>query len=49
MKQFNPILFDFVNIKLTFQKDGKSIELQGITQEAELKMITTEKILKLLQ
>jgi hypothetical protein len=37
------VLFDFIKLRLSFKKDGRMIELKGISQGAELQMINTLK------
>jgi hypothetical protein len=43
LKKYSPVLFDFIKLRLSFKKDGRMIELKGISQGAELQMITTLK------
>jgi hypothetical protein len=43
LKQFSPVLFDFIKPCLSLKKDGRMIELKGISQISDLQMITTIK------
>jgi len=43
LKKYLPVLFDFIKLRLSFKKDGRMIELKGISQGAKLQMITTFK------
>jgi hypothetical protein len=43
LKQFSPVLFDFIKPRLSLKKDGRMIELKGISQISDLQMITTIK------
>jgi hypothetical protein len=50
MKRFSPIsFFYFVELSLLFKKDGKEVLLRGMTEEAELKFISAEKVYKFLK
>jgi hypothetical protein len=43
LKKYSPVLFDFIKLRLSFKKDGRMIELKGISQGAELQVINTLK------
>jgi len=43
LKKYFPVLFDFIQLRLSFKKDGIMIELKGISQVSNLQMITTLK------
>jgi len=32
LKKYLPVLFDFIKLRLLFKKDGRMIELKGISQ-----------------
>lgn len=40
------ILFDFVKMNLSFKKEGRMIELKGISDEVKLQMISVGKVSK---
>ncbi|KAL4332246.1 hypothetical protein GQ457_07G001740 [Hibiscus cannabinus] len=46
MRTFSPILMDFKQITLSFNKDGKEITLQGGNKQAYFKLISGEKTTK---
>jgi hypothetical protein len=43
LKKYSLVLFDFIKLRLSFKKDGRMIELKGISQGAELQVINTLK------
>jgi len=43
LKQYSPVLFDFIKLWLSFTKEGRMIELKGISQVSDLQMMTTIK------
>ncbi|KAL4369229.1 hypothetical protein GQ457_05G012890 [Hibiscus cannabinus] len=47
MRTFSPILMDFKEMTLSFNKDGKDITLQGGKKQAYFKIISGEKLQKL--
>ncbi|KAL4340432.1 hypothetical protein GQ457_08G019370 [Hibiscus cannabinus] len=47
MRKFSPIIMDFKEMTLSFQKDGQQIELQGGELTPKLKMITGDKLQKI--
>ncbi|KAL4342588.1 hypothetical protein GQ457_08G027580 [Hibiscus cannabinus] len=47
MRRFSPIVMDFREMTLSFQKDGKQIELYGGDLSSRWKMITGEKLQKI--
>jgi hypothetical protein len=40
------ILFDFVKMNLSFKKEGRMIELKGISDEVKLLMMSVDKVSK---
>ncbi|KAL8137446.1 LOW QUALITY PROTEIN: hypothetical protein V2J09_003447 [Rumex salicifolius] len=47
LREFNPILFDFKALKISFHKDGHKLEFSGIREEAGLCSMTGLKLHKL--
>ena len=43
LKQYSPVLFDFIKLRLSFKKNDRMVELKGIMHNSELHMITTLK------
>ena len=43
LKKYSPVLFDFIKLRLSFKKDGRMIELKGISQSSELQKMSTFK------
>ena len=46
LRRYYPILFDFIKMQTLTKKDGRTIKLKGMVQEAKLQMITTTKVHK---
>jgi hypothetical protein len=43
LKKYSLVLFDFIKLRLSFKKEGRMIELKGISQVSDLQMMTTIK------
>ena len=43
LKQYSPVLFDFIKLKLSFKKSDRMIELKGIVQNSDLHMMSAVK------
>ena len=43
LKKYSPMLFDFIRLRPLFKKNGRMIELKGISQVSDLQIITTLK------
>jgi hypothetical protein len=43
LKQYSPVLFDFIKLRLSFKKSDRMIELKGIMQSSDLHMISAIK------
>lgn len=49
LKQFNPITFDYYNLRVTLMKGDSPIVLQGISSEGSLQAISGKKLSKLMK
>ena len=48
MKKYSPLVFDFNDLIVSFQKDGKQVKLNGGQSTTNFKLISGEKIQKLI-
>lgn len=49
MNMHNPVLFDFIGFRVLFQRDGESIEIQGIKEACEngtVQLISCERVVR---
>jgi hypothetical protein len=46
LRRYSHVLFDFINIKISFKKDERTIKLKGIMEEEKLQMIIATKFHK---
>lgn len=49
MIMYNPLLFDFVGMTLTFNRDGNEVKLQGIQDQGELHCVSGKKMTRLIK
>lgn len=49
MSKYNPVTFDFHNLKLYFHKDGKKVTIRGTSDQAMLQSITVKGFKKLVK